>query len=352
MRIAQIAPLYLPVPPDGYGGTERVVGWLADGLVDRGHDVTLFAAEGSVTQADQVAICPPLLDRRHPSDALARAEEAIMMDVVRARAPEFDMLHFHTDFVHYPLFAKCPTPSVTTLHWRVDEEDRQRLFGHFRDATLIAISHDQRSRLPADVTDVTVIHHGMPRDLLTAGLGDGGYLAFLGRMSPQKRPEWAIEVARSTGMPLRLAGSADHGNDDYFERTISPHLGETVSYVGEVSGSAREEFIRDAAALLFPLDWPEPFGLVMIEAMAAGTPVVAWDNGSAREVLSDDRAGVVVSNIDEAIAALPKVLDLSRKGVRAAFENRFEAGRMVAAHEAAYAEAIHRNQRDQLGSSE
>ncbi|MGF1552109.1 MAG: glycosyltransferase [Paracoccaceae bacterium] len=334
-RIAQIAPLGLPCPPQGYGGIERVVASLADGLADAGHEVTLFAAEGSRSRARVAAQCLPLRERGGDIGALSQVEEAAMLDRLKRVADRFDVLHFHTEFFHYALFGDDPRV-VTTLHWRVDERDRRTLFAHFRDARVVCVSDAQRRMLPEGMGRAHVIHHGIEPGRYPPGGGEGGYLAFLGRLSDQKRPEWAIAVARALGMPLKLAGYVDHGNDGYFAREVAPRLGDGVEFVGLVGEADKADFLGRAAALVFPLDWPEPFGMAMIEAMACATPVVAWRRGSVAEVVDDGVTGVVVDDVEGAVAGGRRALALDRAGVRAGFERRFRARRMVGDHLALY----------------
>jgi glycosyltransferase involved in cell wall biosynthesis len=327
MRIAQIAPLYESCPPRLYGGTERVVSYLTEELVRMGHDVTLFAAGDSRTKARLVPGCKRSL-RLDPDITDPLAHHMVMMNRVRQRAASFDILHFHTDYLHYSTFASGPHPVVTTQHGRQDLPDLAAVYGEFRDVSLVSISDHQRTFLP-EANWVRTIHHGLPPDLLPYGDGDGGYLAFIGRISPEKRLDRAILIAREAGLPLKVAAKVDRADRAYFHEVIEPLLDEPgVEFIGEIDEEQKREFLGRARALLFPIDWPEPFGLVMIEAMACGTPVLAFRCGSVPEVI-DAFTGVTVSTLEEAHDALPRVLALDRRAVRARFEQRFSVGRMA-----------------------
>lgn len=326
LRIAQIAPLAEAVPPKLYGGTERVIWWLTEALVELGHDVTLYASADSVTSAKLVPCADQGLRLSGIDNHLAYT--LAMVDRVLADSDRYDILHFHVDFVHFPLFRHLADRCFTTLHGRLDLPDFKPGFAAFPEMKLVSISNDQRAPV-AGANFATTVYHGLPEHLIPQGPG-GNYLAFLGRISPEKRPDRAIEIATKAGLPLKIAAKVDHADRDYFEKVIEPMLDNPlVEFVGEIDDSAKPEFLGNAKALLFPIDWPEPFGLVMIEAMAAGTPTIAWRCGSAPEVIDHCESGYLVTSIDEAIAALRKVDELPRAGVRRCFEKRFTARRMA-----------------------
>jgi glycosyltransferase involved in cell wall biosynthesis len=335
LRIAQIAPLYESCPPKLYGGTERVVSWLTEELVRQGHDVTLFASGDSHTNARLVSASPRAL-RLDWSVKDPLAHHMTMLDRVVEQEDQFDILHFHTDYLHFPLTRLLTCPSITTLHGRQDLADLVPVYRRFKNVPLVSISDAQRTPLPFANWRRT-IHHGLPRDLLAMGQGKGGYLAFIGRISPEKRLDRAIEIARAVGMPLKVAAKVDNADKAYFERVISPLLDNpTVEFIGEIGDGQKFAFLGNAAALLFPIDWPEPFGLVMIEAMACGTPVLAFDRGSVPEIVDPGISGAIVGSVEEAIAELPKVLALDRNIVRRQFEQRFSVETMASAYVALY----------------
>jgi glycosyltransferase involved in cell wall biosynthesis len=335
MRIAQVAPLYESVPPQTYGGTERVVSYLTDELVRQGHEVTLFASGDSETDAKLVP-CAPRSLRLDDEVIDPYARQIVELEAVAARANEFDVIHWHLDYFHFPISRRMATPSVTTLHGRLDIPELQPLYDEFADMPVVSISNDQRAPLP-QANWVATIHHGMPPDELEARLDPGEYLAFLGRISPEKRADRAIEVARRAGMPLRIAAKIDDVDRAYFEERIEPLLeADHVEFIGEIDSGAKADFLGRAAALLFPIDWSEPFGLVMIEAMACGTPVIAYRSGSVPEVISDGVNGFVVDDIDGSVAAVERLDSLSRAGCRQVFEERFTAERMARNYVALY----------------
>jgi len=335
MRIAQIAPLYEACPPKLYGGTERVVSWLTEELVRQGHDVTLFASGDSRTSARLVPAVPRAL-RLDWSVKDPLSHHMTMLDQVAEQQGDFDILHFHIDYLHFPLTRLLTSPSVTTLHGRQDLPDLQAVYRRFKDVPLVSISDAQRAPLPF-ANWVRTIHHGLPENLLRAGPGGGGYLAFIGRISPEKRLDRAIEIAKAAGMPLKVAAKVDNADKAYFERAISPLLDDpSIEFIGEIGDDRKSDFLGNAEALLFPIDWPEPFGLVMIEAMACGTPVLAFDCGSVREVIDPGITGEIVTSLEAAIAALPRVRGLDRAGVRRCFERRFTVATMAAAYEGLY----------------
>ncbi|MGV6875803.1 glycosyltransferase family 4 protein [Pseudochelatococcus sp. B33] len=334
MKIAQIAPLYEAVPPRLYGGTERIVAYLTDGLVERGHDVTLFASADTQTSATLVPVRERAI-RLDPCPLKAdHAAHLSMLDEVRRRADEFDVLHFHVDLVHFPFFEALAGRTVTTLHGRLDMSDLGEAYARWPDYPLVSISDAQRRHLP-DANWVRTIHHGVPSGLFRPSFRSGDYLAFLGRVSPEKRPDRAIAIAARAGMPLKIAAKVDRADQGYWDEVIAPLVAANanVEFIGEIGDADKCGFLGGAAALLFPIDWPEPFGLVMIEAMACGTPVIAWRNGSVPEVIEDGVTGFVVSSEDEAAAALREVRQLDRATIRSRFEQRFTTGIMAVAYE-------------------
>ncbi len=338
MRIAQVSPLYEAVPPRFYGGTERVVAHLTDALVDLGHDVTLFASAEARTKARLVPVRDEAirLDPAPLKSDLAAHMNALAQ--VRARADEFDLIHFHTDMIHFPFFADMAEKTLTTLHGRLDMKDLPAVYAHWRRYPLVSISDHQRLPIP-DAHWAGTVHHGMDAGLYRFHPEPGGYLAFLGRISPEKRPDRAIEIAIAAGVPLRIAAKIDRADRDYHEAKIKPLMDHPlVTYVGEIGDAEKSSFLGRARALLFPIDWPEPFGLVMIEAMACGTPVIAYDCGSVPEVVEPGLTGMIVRNQAQAVAAVAQVAGYDRAAIRARFETRFSAHAMarryIALHEA------------------
>ncbi len=328
MRIAQVAPLYESVPPKLYGGTERVVSYLTEQLVAEGHDVTLFASGDSRTSARLISTHPRAL-RLDKSAKDHLAHHLVMLEEVFRRTEEFDVMHFHVDYLHYPLSRRARQAQLTTLHGRLDLPDLAPLYAEFAELPLVSISDAQREPLP-DARWVGTVHHGLPLDLHAPREAPGRYLAFLGRISPEKRVDRAIEIARRAGMPLRIAAKVDRADRAYFTRDIRPLLDQPfVEYLGEITDAEKTEFLGHACALLFPIDWREPFGLVMIEALACGTPVIAWRHGSVSEVLEDGVTGFIVEELEDAVAAVAKLGSLSRRRCRSAFEERFSARRMA-----------------------
>ena len=326
MRIAQIAPLIESVPPKLYGGTERIVSYLTEELVRQGHDVALFASGDSCTAAELIACAPKALRLAEVRETLPH--QVLQLEKVRRRVDDFDVLHFHTDQLHFPIVRHLGCAAVTTTHGRLDLPDYQPFFAEFPDMALVSVSDDQRKPLAAARWIATVLH-GLPANLYSFSPdGADGYLAFLGRISPEKRPDRAIEIARRAGVQLRIAAKVDRVDQTYFEEVIRPLLRDPrIDYVGEINGRQKQAFLAEARALLFPIDWPEPFGLVQIEAMACGTPVIAWRRGSVPEVVEHGVTGFTVDSIDEAVAAVEKVGSLSRKAVRHRFEERFSVER-------------------------
>ena len=333
MKIAQIAPLAESVPPKLYGGTERIVSYLTEELVRQGHEVTLFASGDSQTSAELVPITDMAL-RLNPAVVDTIPYHTLMMEQVRRRADEFDALHFHIDMLHLPMAHDFIGRTVTTLHGRLDLPDLPPFYRTFAQHSLVSISDHQRLPMPP-VNWGGTIYHGLPADLLAPRLGAGeDYLAFLGRISPEKRPDRAIRIAARSGLKLKIAAKIDAVDRSYWEREIAPLVDHypNVEFIGEINEQQKAQFLGEAAALLFPIDWPEPFGLVMIEAMACATPVIAFRCGSVPEVVEHGVSGFIVDSEDEAVAAIAALPDLDRRRVRAAFDARFTAQRMAAGY--------------------
>jgi glycosyltransferase involved in cell wall biosynthesis len=329
VRIAQIAPLIESVPPRLYGGTERIVSYLTEELVRMGYDVTLFASGDSITAANLVGCVPKAL-RLDVNVRDTIPYYMLMLDRVRQHADQFDILHFHIDQFHFPLFRHMAGRTLTTLHGRQDLPDMKPLYVGFGDMPLVSISNDQRRPIP-NANFVQTIYHGLPADLHKPVANPrGGYVAFLGRIAPEKRPDRAIQIARSLGVPLKIAAKVDRVDENYFREVIEPLLeGPDVQFIGEINEQQKNEFLGEALALLFTGDWPEPFGLSMIEAMACGTPVLAFSCGSVPEVIDQGVSGIVVNNIEEGVSALPRVFAIDRRAVRRRFEERFTVNRMA-----------------------
>ena len=330
MKIAQVTPLYEAVPPKLYGGTERVVAHLTDALVDLGHEVTLFAAADADTRARLVPVRDQAI-RLDPAPLKSDlAAHMTMLSEVLKRVDEFDVIHFHTDMIHFPFFSRHADRTLTTLHGRLDLKDLAGVYERWSDFGLVSISDDQRRPLPLANWRATV-HHGMPAELYRFSPASQGYLAFLGRISPEKRPDRAIEIATKLNKPLKIAAKVDAQDKVYWETFIRPMVegNPLVEFVGEIGDHQKSAFLGGAEALLFPIDWPEPFGLVMIEAMACGTPVVAFRCGSAPEIVEDGATGYLVDTIEQAIAAAGRARLLDREAIRARFELRFSATAMA-----------------------
>ena len=328
LHIAQVAPLYESVPPRLYGGTERIVAYLTDALIAKGHRVTLFASGDSRTRATLVSHLEEAI-RLNPAVKDPMAHHIIQMADVMAHAHEFDIIHFHTDYLHFPLSELLHKPHVTTLHGRLDLPDLPYVYRRFPHQPVISISYAQRKPLPF-AHWVGNVYHGLPRDLYRLGKGDGGYVAFIGRISPEKRADLAIEIAAQAGYPIYIAAKIDKADEAYFETSIKhlfdlPH----VHYIGEIGDAEKNEFLGKAKALLFPIDWPEPFGIVMIEAMACGTPVIAFNRGSVPEVIDHGVTGYIVHHVQEAVDALRNVDALDRRQIRQVFETRFTSDVMA-----------------------
>ena len=339
LRVAQIAPNIFPVPPLHHGGTERVVHDLCVALRNLGVDVTLFASSDSVTDLPRVGEHPSLaaLEQRFGRvvPGVPAALDALQLEALRLRLDDFDIVHGHGEFAHAALLGPRRRHSLTTVHWRVDELDRALFFAGFPDLPVAAISAAQAEGIPP-ANRAGIVHHGLARGRYALSRETAAHVAFVGRMTDQKRPDVAIRVARAAGFPIRLGGTIDVGNPDYFERRVRPLLGPDAAYLGPVDDRAKSDLLGGARALLFPIDWPEPFGLVMIEAMAHGTPVIAWNNGSVPEIVEDGVTGFVVASEDEAVAALARIDRLDRGEVRRRFEERFTSERMARDYLAIY----------------
>lgn len=341
MRIAQIAPLYESVPPSLYGGTERVVSWLTEELTRLGHEVTLFASGDSKTEAKLVAVCAKALRLdEHCKDPLPH--HILMMSEVFSQGESFDLIHSHVDYIHFPLARTTATPCITTLHGRLDIPDLVPLYQYFREQPLVSISYAQRSPLSWANWQGTVAH-GMPRNLLKFGNGEGKYLAFLGRVSPEKGLDEAIRIARRSGMLLRIAAKIDPADRVFYEERIKPMLAsEVVEFIGEIGSDEKSKFLGDAAALLFPVNWPEPFGLVMIESLACGTPVIAYRCGSVPEIVEHGTTGFIVSDIDSAVNGVQRIGEIDRRMCRKRFEQRFSDERMARDYLSIYQRLVRR----------
>ena len=348
MRIAQIAPLHEAVPPKLYGGTERVVSYLTEALVALGHDVTLFASGDSRTSAKLDAVWPEAL-RLDPTIRDTVAPHMLLVEHVRQRAEEFDVLHFHIDYYPFALFSRQTVPYLTTMHGRLDLPELQPIFRAFNQTPVVSISDHQRQPLP-QANWLSTVLHGLPENLLTPRRDiKPSYLAFLGRISPEKRVDRAIRIAAKAGIPIKIAAKLDNADREYYETQIKPLMAEShVEFVGEISEAEKPAFLSGAHALLFPIDWPEPFGLVMIESMACGTPVIAFNRGSVPEVIDNGVSGFIVEDEIGAVAAVNRLHTLSRDGVRRRFEERFTSERMAREYVATYEALVQRQQRPVL----
>lgn len=336
MRIAQVAPLYESVPPRLYGGTERVVSYITEELVRQGHKVTLFASGDSETRAELRAACPRALRLEGNRIVDPLAYHVKMLEMVAKEAEDFDIVHFHVDYLHFSLTRRQRICSVTTMHGRLDIPDVHPVYREFSEMPLISISDAQRRPMPW-ANWLATVHHGLPENLYKLHKKPGKYLAFLGRISPEKRVDRAIEIAKRADLPLKIAAKVDAADKDYFEANIRKLLDDPiVEYVGEIGEGDKQEFLGNARALLFPIDWPEPFGLVVVEAMACGTPVIAYRQGSVPEIIDDGVSGYVVEDVDEAVKAVARTSSLDRRMCRQTFEERFSASRMCKDYVAAY----------------
>lgn len=344
MRIAQVAPLDERVPPHLYGGTERIVSYLSEELIRQGHDVTLFASGDSITQAQLIAPCERSL-RLDPQRTNYLIPHLLQLNQVLQHAASFDVVHFHTDYLHFPLAQRLGRPHLTTLHGRLDLPELVPLFEEFAEVPLVSISNSQRTPLPSSNWQGTV-YHGLPADLYDVSTSDGKYLAFLGRISPEKRVDRAIEIATRAQIKLKIAAKIDATDSHYMATKIQPLLDDPlVEFVGEVSDEDKGTFLGNAYALLFPIDWVEPFGLVMIEAMACGTPTIAFRQGSVPEIIENGVTGFVVDNIDQSLAALDQIPSIDRGRCRHVFESRFSAQRMAADYLSVYENLIDQTRR-------
>jgi glycosyltransferase involved in cell wall biosynthesis len=327
MRIAQVSPLYESVPPRLYGGTERVVSYLTEELVREGHAVTLFASGDSRTAARLVSPCREALRLAKAGDPYAL--HVLMLEQVMKEHERFDIIHFHTEYLHFPLSRRLATPTVTTVHGRLDIAELRPLFAEFSDMPIVSISDAQRTPIPEARFEATV-YHGLPPGLFRLGPGQGGYLVFTGRISPEKQPDVAIQIARGAGLPLKIAAKVDKADKVYFHSVVEPLLDEPgVEFIGEVNDAQKQDLLDNAVAMLFPINWPEPFGLVMIESMACGTPVIAYPCGSVPEVIDEGVTGFIVPGVTEAVRAVKAAQDLDRAACRRQFESRFSARRMA-----------------------
>lgn len=341
MRIAQVSPLFESVPPALYGGTERVVSYLTEELVGLGHEVTLFASGDSQTAATLVPGCPVAL-WRDPEVRETVPQHVRLVELVFQQASRFDVIHFHVDYIHFPLVRRHRCPTVTTLHGALPPHDVGALFDEFHDVPLVSISDNQRLPVPSAAWQATV-YHGLPLTLFRPIERAGGYLAFLGRMSPEKGVNRAIEIARLANLPLVIAGKIHPEERGYFDAVIAPVINaspDSVHLVGELGGVEKEKFLGNARSLLFPIDWEEPFGLVMIEALACATPVIAWRRGSVPEVIDDGVTGFIVDSIDAAVQAVGRLDEIDRLGCRRVFETRFDANRMAREYVKVYEQVI------------
>jgi glycosyltransferase involved in cell wall biosynthesis len=347
MRIAQVSPLYESVPPKMYGGTERIVSYLTEELVKQGHEVTLFASGDSVTQANLIAPCTRAL-RLDTACVDQYVHHTLLMEWVQREAAGFDIVHYHIDYQHFCLSRRSAVPQFTTLHGRLDNPALVPLFREFREMPVVSISNAQRLPLHWANWQATV-YHGLPTDLYRPATGEGKYLAFIGRISPEKRLDRAIEIARRTGIPLRVAAKIDKNDQEYYDTHIRHLMDDPlVEYVGEIGEDQKGEFLGNARALLFPIDWPEPFGLVMIEAMACGTPVIAYENGSVPEIIDPGKTGFIVHSLEEAVAAVNQLHRINRQVCREIFERRFSVTRMTNDYVRLY-EQIIQSRRQQPG---
>lgn len=328
MKIAQVSPLYESVPPKAYGGTERIVSFLTEELVRQGHEVTLFASNDSQTSAKLVPCCDKAL--RLDKDCLDQlAPHVLQLEQVQQRITEFDIVHYHTDHIHFPLAKRSNSKHITTSHGRMNLPEYEPLFREFQDIPMVSISHAQRRSLLC-ANWVGTVYHGLPTDLYRFHELEGKYLAFLGRISPEKRVDRAIDIAKQAGIPLKIAAKIAKSDEEYYEKEIKPLMDDPlVEFIGEIGEEEKGNFLGNALATLFPIDWPEPFGLVMIESMACGTPVIAYANGSVPEIIEEGVSGFIVESQQEALNAISKLYTINRRVIRETFERRFSVNRMT-----------------------
>lgn len=339
MRIAQVAPLHESVPPRLYGGTERVVSYLTEELVRRGHDVTLYASGDSTTRARLRPMCERALRLNNGPIRDPFAWHMLLTEIVAQDAPQFDIVHYHLDYLPFSHIRYGSIPALTTVHSRLDIPDLFPIYREFKGMRLISISGAQRMPMPW-ASWLATIHHGLPEDLHRPTYGPGGYLAFLGRISPEKRVDWAVEIAGRAGMRLRVAAKVDAADQKYYETVRALLEAQHVDFVGEIDEAGKTGFLGNARALLLPIDWPEPFGLVMIEALACGTPVIAFRRGSVEEILEEGVTGFIVENVDEAVEAVRRIDTIDRRACRRAFERRFTVRRMCDDYLRAYSRIL------------
>jgi glycosyltransferase involved in cell wall biosynthesis len=340
MRIAQVAPLFEAVPPKLYGGTERIIHYLTEELVKRGHEITLFASGDSVTTARLIPIVSESI-RLNTGCIDAMAHHILELEEVMSMHEQFDIIHFHTDYFHFPLTSRSATPYVTTLHGRLDIPDLQPVYDKFPMQPVISISNNQRKPLP-QANWIGNVYHGIPEELHVLQPEPGKYLAFMGRISPEKGADKAIEIAIAANRPLKIAAKVDKADLEYYETKIA-HLMDhpLITFVGEINEEQKTEFLGNAEALLFPIDWAEPFGIVMIEAMSCGTPVIAFKEGSVPEVIDEGITGYMVDTVSEAVEVIKKIPDLSRSGIRKVFEQKYTSARMADDYIKLYDSVIH-----------
>lgn len=349
MRIAQVAPLYESVPPRLYGGTERVVSYLTDELVRQGHEVTLFASGDSNTLAELRPVCVRALRLEGKKILDPLAHHLRMVEMVAQEAADFDIVHYHVDYLHFPVTRRLKVATVTTLHGRLDIADVHPIYREFREMPLVSISEAQRKPIQW-ANWVATVYHGLPEEMYLPCENPGKYLAFLGRICPEKRVDRAIEIANRVGMPIKIAAKVDAQDQAYFEAEIRKLFDNPlVEYIGEIGEDQKSEFLGNAYALLFPIEWPEPFGLAMIEAMACGTPVIAFKMGSVPEIVEDGKTGYVVENLDEAVKSVERTSALDRRICRQIFDERFSAGRMYRDYLAVYQQICNREPDFDLG---